>query len=1316
MFVGKPSISIPIWTVTSGDLSESVALSYNADNVRITSPYGAGWNIAAGGSITREVRTFPDDVGYQSTVKGWLYNNSVGVSIASDIGAFSPAADTLAGVREVGEGTDYAKINGFNYLVDTEPDVFSYSFGGMSGSFVIDNGLIVRTMPYEDIQITVNYTDASDRRITGFTIKTNTGHLYTFDYKVSVSKSTFASPYANADSYRTTEYELYKQQVTYTREWKLTRIDSPLGDHITFAYTAFPTIDNDRPVQIALYQYPDPFYANPSDIITPTIYHVNERVGRAYISSITSSDGPLTEFQYYGTLQQIKISDTRRGPTLSEQLVKTFNFSYLPVMLTYDKVHHEVEKTEQFLESLTEYSGCLRMPATKFTYRGIWNGPSYRPGNYLYATGLGIDLWGFPNGMRSNKHLFPKLYIYPDEAESERYRYTRIENPIGQEIILPGSSRHSGIAMLDGTLQSLTNPMGGVTTFFFEPNQYLDERTNTNATAGGLRIHSIEYFDGFNSIPIKKTFEYKDPTTGLSSGRLIRRPMLAMPALKWKSPGGSSYDKTWETPGMTTSEKWQYLTVRTSSDLTVGETTFGSPVGYTVVTVKRPGAGSARYEYDLPGTYGKFVKGSWKATTNRFARNASVSMGIVSAGGPWMFPHAVNPDFDYERGLDSRVQEFSESGKLVRETTKSYQYLYKSGSSPFNVSGLRHERYAGSDNLSKIFFYGKYFLLTEAKKVVKKETVKTFDANDATGQKFLSESTEYFYESPNHRLVTKIERTGGDGIVYGTQMKYPADYISVSSGSAEPLMITALKNEHRNGVPIEQVNTVTKEGAQARVVGGSIIRLDPMGMNRPHVRSKWSLSLEKSIRIDSFQHSSIINSNGYKLRMDPRYQKLDSIISYTVEGKVKNRFDPISRELVTTSYGFNSKVPVLTGKNVSDAQIAVSDFETMTGVEFQSSTAYYGAGRSGSKAFHPSVMLYRNIAKAPVEKYIISFWIKSNTAITLNVSLKNTAATATYYSTTISVPSTSSQFQFVHRQIPVTSVNASNFRIEIVAAGLSAPPAGSPAPGGLLTTLVPVLDDIFFFPEHAELQAFTYKFPFGIASVSTAHGEGSFTEFDRLGRERFLYDKNRDLVKRNAYFYGEETPLVADFSVPHPFSALPGIPFNFTAQTNECVTDATYEWDFGQGFQQGSPIESFTFESTGTYPVTLKVSSPTYGSKSITRSVAVVESPFNIEICAKGTIYFVGGFPDVIAHCSSITTSPTSTGVIFKVTHEGLGTSSYQWKRRDVGSSAWIDVGLNSAEYVVKSGSDGVTYEVKCVVTCSSGVGNSPTMQVTYIP
>src|SRR5882762_9194100 len=81
LYLGKPSVSVSLGSVTDYDLSEPLRLAYNAGGIRVNDPdgiYGLGWSLAGAGIISREVRALPDDFKGTSpdNRSGWLYTGA----------------------------------------------------------------------------------------------------------------------------------------------------------------------------------------------------------------------------------------------------------------------------------------------------------------------------------------------------------------------------------------------------------------------------------------------------------------------------------------------------------------------------------------------------------------------------------------------------------------------------------------------------------------------------------------------------------------------------------------------------------------------------------------------------------------------------------------------------------------------------------------------------------------------------------------------------------------------------------------------------------------------------------------------------------------------------------------------------------------------------------------------------------------------------------------------------------------------------------------------------------------------------------------
>jgi hypothetical protein len=1314
MYTGQPSIGIPITAITSHDISVAVTLSYDVNNSDPKSIAGYGWTLNAGGSVSREVRGLPDDFGYTGTRKGWLFEKQPELTVSQDVANFVQNADITA-IDFTGEAMDHAWLDARRADYDLEPDIFHYNFSGISGSFVFGNDQLIHTIPYRDIKIDPTFDVAGDRKILSFVITTNDGFKYTFGKVATATRSASKNQYLNQVNFLTTDFEYYdvaKGGATYSSQWYLTRIDSPNGAYINFTYGPGLSEPSDIDVNVGYYKTLDPFYADPTDLEVRNIYKIHQTSTRYHPSEITGSTGERVVFRYdTDRLTKIDVIDLRKGGANDvANLVKSVELRYENI--DYQSKSGSVAYTRSFLSSVTEVSGCDRMPPIVLSYSGFVR---KKIGSIDYA-------WGtVPSSMERSNNI-PKVYIYPDEPPSERYRLNKIPVPTGPEYILKGVDWIPNTPP-DGILESITYPQGGKVRFAFGGNNYLDSRTNETLPASGFRINAITYFDGFNATPVTKIFTYGDPTTGKSSGRLLRKPVLAFPAYKWKDPynqnsSNAIHEKTYDNlMASNVEEAWKYLTIRTESPVTPSELTQGNSVGYTFVKVSRPGAGSATFEYRVPGISSEYTNGDWVSTVNRFARSTLVPMGVVSTAGPWTYPHAPNPTFDFERGLLWRKSDYNEAGKLVQQTETTYQSLHKA-SAPVKVWGVRYDRYALAEDREptrRIYFYGKYFLLTDTDKVPKTEKITTYNINDASNTKFVVESTRYVYDSTSHKMLVQVKHTASDGTVRSTRFKYPKDYANVTTNAEDAvLMLSHMQTNFKHGAPVETITTLQRPGGAERVTGATLIKFKTFISSHPLPESIWSLRTGSTINIDSFKISSVQLLEGVnKLDMDTRYVMQSSFSAYTYNGQNITAKDETSRISASTFYSASTMLPVVQLKNASASQVAFSDFENTTGIDFTSATPYFGAGRTGVNAFYPGVALQKTVTRAPVDEYVLSFWIKSNATVDFSVVVKHTSGAPVYSTTPISVPASGgTNFKYVQKVIPVTSVPSGDFIVTLQAPFLTVPPAGGSAPG-----LLPVIDDVFFYPINASMASMDYAIPFGISTVTTATGEASHTVYDKLGRPKYLKDRDLNIVKRTSYnFHTDPDLLIADFAVP--LEVIIGQRALFEAGRNSCLSDVTYAWNFGGGFVQGSDTTSFISNTPGWVTVTLKVTHPIHGERILAKTFEVKLPPVTVEICAKGVMEYNATSASVTQaySCTQITATPPTFGTIFRVsTSTGCeyGGCTFTWKLKELGGFSWATVGTGLQYTVQKVVPATKSFLVMCEIDSPRGIVTSTPLQVT---
>ncbi len=1263
MYTGQPGININLYTLADHDLSENISLSYdvNGTNLNSGSVYGVGWSLSTGGQqISRQVRGLPDDFGNGDTRKGWLYNSNY-----SAVLLFPNSSDASSGTC-TDEQSDQAWINNtLQSKLDTEPDLYSFSVGGYSGKFVFDNTGNIQLIPYQDISIVPTYAGSpTNMTITSWTITTNTGIVYTFGETCSKSRKITKLTNQTYMGLMDRDYNLYSTLVSFTSAWMLTKSQSPSGANLTYTYKIPPngTISYSNPWNVELF--------NPGSSISSDVFALMDDSGMITSKIIakitTSSNDSVTCDPTNG----IRVYNLNHAPSN----VKNFSLGYTNGMLT----------------SITEsdVNTCLKLPPYKFYYRD-WSGNGQSSSSQ--------DFWGFYNGatnMKSNGNpaYFPTIYVYPNEPASERYRMYKIPSYAGTEIVLNGDANRtpSANSILSGTLSRIIYPTGGESDFTFEVNKYFDTRTQQDQLGGGLRIQSITYFDGLNpTANITKNFTYLD-ASGHSSGKLIDRPSFVIPLWQQKVPTATTTKGSYTQHATLFSQLsgnaiWQSLTAVVSKDISNQDDTQGSSVGYSRVTVTRPNAGYVIFDYHAPATYGDNATGvnptDWSPTTRKFARPSNCPiMGIISASETYAYSPFPNVEYDYERGLIWKKTEYNTNNVAVRTTTTTYQYQFNLGlTQPKPVVGLAYERFANSDD--NIFLYGRYSLLTNVAKVVSTETVTTVDENNAA--RLSTESSQYYFGSLNHRYVSAIDRTTSDGTVFGTRFKYVPDYSTSASTDTTGQMIQALKNAKRTSTVIEQVSTIKPAGSSTvSTIGASLVKFSPFTFSKPLLR--YQMAFRPASPVVDFTDSGI---SGNLFVNDSRYDLIQTINEY-------DAFDlPVSitgEDKVTTGtlWGYGQRLPVAQFSQARSTSVAFSDFETSTLSSFALTNNFYGSGRTGVQGIHPYATLTRTIVKpGNATSYLLSFWAKPQSAaasIILQVVLKNAGGTVLSTNNyTFTYQSGNTDYQYFTKVIDISTM-PSTFIINLQGQSFTLP---SGSAGSFSSSLLPMLDDIGFYPDYTNLASTTYNIPFGASSVTSPSGETAYTTYDVVGRTKWIIDQDHNIRKRYTYSASGQVlaPLVASLASAGTY--IVNNPITFVANSNPCYSGVTFQWDFGSGYSTASSSPQSppkTYTTVGNYTVGLKVNHPTLGSVPSAISVTIGNglTPLNVTLDTPGVDG--SGWLTLTATLSAAD-ADNSTIV-------------YKWYQRNTGATGWNASGGTSntmTQKIIPNSS----VEFKCVIT-----------------
>ncbi len=546
-FNGLPSIEIPLYTIESNGMTLPISISYYASGIRVNqypTCVGLGWNLSAGGCITRAINGIPDETDKQDQVDqtGYGYNWNPGYYFSSTV--ISKANWASEDILKV--------INSFQSKhceIDTEPDEFAINAYGISGSVYFyrdstgvlknkvksNNGVSFRVEAPKMLQNPEAFKFPG-----GGTQSLQSYRIYELFYEFTVIKNdgtklVFGGSDDSIEFYteRTTKKNYAGPSAlimkTWPTAWMLREIISPEGRKITFNYMrdGSPIIISDVRKDLTVINngiYADILPSQNADswksfIVQHPVYPKSitvdgglcidfymskaddmNTVGDNYKKWLqndgfspyiednvcyekTGSRIPYAPHNFSMKLNEIKVS-------FKDDLLRSFGFSYTE------------NKNERIkLKSLTVNNGSICIQKYQFSYNPL-KLPEYN------ATVT--DNWGYWNAKnyRSLDELpvSEQAKIFFDFRSSDEF-YAKAE-----------------------VLTGITYPSGGDVSFEYELNDYSKVATqapdfeilNKSGKAGGLRIKQIRYSTDTTSYIHSFTYKNED---GNSSGILSGIPV-----------------------------------------------------------------------------------------------------------------------------------------------------------------------------------------------------------------------------------------------------------------------------------------------------------------------------------------------------------------------------------------------------------------------------------------------------------------------------------------------------------------------------------------------------------------------------------------------------------------------------------------------------------------------------------------------------------------------------------------------------------------------------------------------------------------------
>ncbi len=411
-YSGVANTNIPLVSFKEGPLSADVSLSYNTSGLKVTersSLVGLGWNLNAGGMVTREIRGKADDDDDITCFLEVIQNYN--------------SANSIKNLDVTAKKNLYDELSKFG-CYDTEPDVYKFNVANISGTFMFDwNGDLIVAC---DKNVKVEYTQAPNKKkILEWKIIDDLGNIYIFSELETNEKTGLQG------------YSIFCNQSEYTTAWKITTIKD-YSDNYRLDFTYEPYIMN-YPVEYSVQN-------------TISIYggHVSDDYSRSgltikgsYLRAIKGKQsGNLISFRKHSEKRN-DVEGENLFPLGGVELKNKNNYTISNFKLNY------ITPKRLLLKDIDRISGGNSLSSYQFVYNME---ESDIPDYNSYA----IDHWGFYNGETTNITPYPE-FIYG-------YDHPRILEGANKE---PNENYSKAL-----TLSKIIYPTKGYSEFSYEANDY----------------------------------------------------------------------------------------------------------------------------------------------------------------------------------------------------------------------------------------------------------------------------------------------------------------------------------------------------------------------------------------------------------------------------------------------------------------------------------------------------------------------------------------------------------------------------------------------------------------------------------------------------------------------------------------------------------------------------------------------------------------------------------------------------------------------------------------------------------------------------
>lgn len=761
-FTGTAQAPIPIYTISEGNISVPVAISYNASGVKaheVAAWTGMNSVLSAGATISRIVRGIPDE--------GKLEYSTFG----------SNSSSTRKGSYQHG-----IKANNDNNN-DSESDLYLLNVNGGSYKFTFES--ILRTdvvtgesyrkavfFPDADIEVRLTYQhfkpygessiNYNIGRFVNWRVTMPDGMIYTFAGTPETTESSFeieAKTARNQGVYEGgNELYRYAKNNQITSAWNLTKITSPFGNHVDFTYTpsrygyyklAEQEVQTNNCTFSSMTQTINKVYVQGSSLSEINSQTVKLKVNNNYWDCVPNpnwNDGNSGEDEFICGMmsdapKRIDVDTWQKDPlgTAFDQTPPNLSAKLLSKITVQDQNNTSGKVLEWNFEYENINSGFYDLDPSAYGY-------SYGEVGYTHQRRMFLKKITLPDN-NFYRFTYSKTSTIPSRLTRRIDHWGFFNNPtfnyvglIGKDYTRPcvsvGTSRdtdNSGSYAQYFTIDSLISSTGTVITFTFDNH----EAQNFTGKIGGSRIRKVETLDLISGIKTIKTYDYLQSDGSTSSGFIALKPLYHFTDLN-------------------NNEQWNSGIYSQLLGL------LGKPaVGYSRVVEKMvsPFENTSSLGY----------------TVSEFSQSLTEANMVVAS------PYVVRPwttHFyqDYENGVPIRVASYNSNNQIIHEKITSYAFASSDNSAITGYKSFRLNGFNYNFEQSYTESLSKFRLKSDVVKAYSQDgTNPVVNTNTYTYKDEMSVAYRQAYQG-KHNQVVKTESYDSYGYLNETINKYAIDF------------------------------------------------------------------------------------------------------------------------------------------------------------------------------------------------------------------------------------------------------------------------------------------------------------------------------------------------------------------------------------------------------------------------------------------------------------------------------------------------------------------------------------------------------------